>query len=94
MRKKHRSLKRTIIPDAKFNSRAMQKFINMTMVMGKKSISERIVYGALDQAGKKLNIPNSLDIFQKALENVRPHVEVKSRRFGGATYQGPIEVRQ
>jgi small subunit ribosomal protein S7 len=86
-------IKRTGALDAKFSSRPLQKFINMTMVAGKKSISERIVYGALDIAGKKLNVPNGIDIFTKAVENARPHVEVKSRRVGGATYQVPVEVR-
>ncbi len=94
MRKRHPPLKRIITPDARFNSRSIQKFINMVMEKGKKSTSERIVYGALDHAGSKLNVNNPLDIFQKALENARPHVEVKSRRVGGATYQVPIEVRQ
>jgi len=84
--------KRTILPDPKFNNQILAKFINMVMRSGKKSVAERIVYGALDEIGKKSG-GNSLDVFNKALENVRPVVEVKSRRVGGATYQIPIEVR-
>ena len=86
-------VKRVGANDAKFGSRPLQKFINMTMVEGKKSLAEKIVYDALDIAGKKLSIPNGIDIFTKAIENARPHVEVKSRRVGGATYQVPVEVR-
>ena len=93
MRKKRRSRKE-LSPDSRFGSRQVQKFINMLMVTGKKSLSERIFYSALDQAGEKLKVTNSLELFQKAIENARPHVEVKSRRVGGATYQVPIEVRQ
>ncbi|MCM8811925.1 MAG: 30S ribosomal protein S7 [Candidatus Omnitrophica bacterium] len=93
MRKKQ-SGKRQSLPDAKYNSRAVQKFINMTMMRGKKSIAERIVYDALDMAAEKLKVENRLEVFQKALENARPHVEVKARRVGGATYQVPVEVRQ
>ena len=92
--RRRRQVKRITSPDARFSSRSVQKFINMVMVGGKKSIAEKIVYGALDAAGKKLNVPEPLNVFQKAVENARPHVEVKSRRVGGATYQVPIEVRQ
>ena len=93
MRKKRRS-KKTLLPDARFGSRQVQKFINMLMIGGKKSQAERILYSSLDQATEKLKVNNGLDLFQKAIENARPHVEVKSRRVGGATYQVPIEVRQ
>ncbi len=86
--------KRQGASDAKFGSRPLQKFINMTMVAGKKSLAEKIVYEAITIASTKLNIANGLDIFVKAIENARPHVEVKSRRVGGATYQVPVEVRQ
>ena len=82
------------MPDSRFESRVLQKFINMLMLQGKKSVSEKIVYGALDLASKKLNVANSLELFQKAVENARPLVEVKARRVGGATYQVPVEVRQ
>jgi small subunit ribosomal protein S7 len=66
----------------------------MVMKEGKKELAEKIVYGALDLASQRLKVANPLDLFQKAVENARPHVEVKSRRVGGATYQVPIEVRQ
>ncbi len=86
--------KRTTVPDPKFGSRPLQKFINMLMLAGKKSTAERIVYGALETGSKKLNVANPLDLFVKAVENSRPLVEVKARRVGGATYQVPVEVRQ
>ena len=86
--------KRVVLPDARFGSRLVQRFINMVMICGKKSKAEKIVYSAFDIAGQKLNVQEPLNIFQKAVENARPLVEVKSRRVGGATYQVPIEVRQ
>ena len=84
--------KREILPDPKYGNRTLAKFVNILMKNGKKSIAEKIVYGALDQVGKKSG-GESLEIFTKALENIRPVVEVKSRRVGGATYQVPVEVR-
>ncbi len=84
--------KRGILPDPKYGDQVLAKFINMVMRSGKKSIAEKIVYSALDEMTKKSN-ENSLDAFNKALANVRPVVEVKSRRVGGATYQIPVEVR-
>lgn len=84
--------KREILPDPKFGNTTLAKFMNMVMVKGKKSVAERIVYGALEIVEKKVN-SNPLDAFEKALENVAPMVEVKSRRVGGATYQVPVEVR-
>ena len=84
--------KREILPDPKFGDMTLAKFINVVMRSGKKSVAEKIVYGALDQIGEKSK-SNSLEVFNKALENVRPIVEVKSRRVGGATYQIPVEVR-
>jgi small subunit ribosomal protein S7 len=81
-----------VLPDPKYGDQTLAKFINVMMVDGKKSIAERIIYGALDviaQRGKG----DSLETFNEALENVRPLVEVKSRRVGGATYQVPVEVR-
>lgn len=81
-----------ILPDPKFGSDTLAKFINMVMFSGKKSAAERIVYGALDQiAAKGKGEPTQ--VLESALENVRPMVEVKSRRVGGATYQVPVEVR-
>ncbi|MDO8729617.1 MAG: 30S ribosomal protein S7 [Candidatus Omnitrophota bacterium] len=86
--------KRVTPPDPRFGSKLVHRFVNMVMVSGKKSIAERIVYGAMDQACQKVSAPDPLAMFQKAVENARPLVEVKSRRVGGATYQVPIEVRQ
>ncbi len=84
--------RRESLPDPKFGSETIAKFINMIMVDGKKSVAERIMYGALDQVtGKKGGEPT--EILDQAMENVRPIVEVKSRRVGGATYQVPVEVR-
>ena len=84
--------KREILPDPKFGSQVLAKFINMIMVDGKKSVAERIMYGALDIAQQKKGA-EPMDLLEAALENVRPMVEVKSRRVGGATYQVPVEVR-
>jgi small subunit ribosomal protein S7 len=83
---------RKILPDPKFGSEVLAKFVNVVMVDGKKSISEKIVYGALEVAANKSG-KEALDIFEVALENIRPSVEVKSRRVGGSTYQVPVEVR-
>ena len=84
--------KREIIPDPKFGSARLAKFINHVMESGKKAVSERIVYGALDIVAEKSK-EEPIEIFEKALENIQPMVEVKSRRVGGATYQVPVEVR-
>ncbi|WP_343189413.1 30S ribosomal protein S7 [Buchnera aphidicola] len=83
---------RKILPDPKFSSDLLAKFINILMVHGKKSISEFIIYSALNFLSKKLK-KKELEVFELALENVRPVVEVKSRRVGGSTYQVPVEVR-
>jgi small subunit ribosomal protein S7 len=85
---------RKILPDPKFNSKIIAKFINMVMLRGKKSVAENIVYGALDRIKEQLNEPDVIKVFNKALDNARPRLEVKPRRVGGATYQVPIEVRQ
>lgn len=92
MARRRVAAKREILPDPKYKSQQLAKFINMLMVDGKKSVAEKIVYGALDQVAEK-NGGDALEVFAKALDNVRPHVEVKSRRVGGATYQVPVEVR-
>ena len=84
--------KREILPDPKFGSQLLAKFMNHVMVDGKKSVAERIVYGALDTVAERKN-GEPLELFEKALDNIRPMVEVKSRRVGGATYQVPVEVR-
>jgi len=84
--------KRTILADPKFGDQTLTKFINVIMLDGKKSTAERIVYGALDQVAARTK-EDPIEVFTRALENVRPVVEVKSRRVGGATYQVPVEVR-
>lgn len=84
--------KRVILPDPKFGNEMLAKFINTVMRDGKKSVAERILYGALSQITEKKG-GGGLDVLTKALDNVRPMVEVKSRRVGGATYQVPVEVR-
>ncbi|BBB31357.1 MULTISPECIES: 30S ribosomal protein S7 [Neptunomonas] len=84
--------KREILPDPKFGNITLAKFINHVMVSGKKSVAERIVYGALDKIQERSN-NDPLDMFVKALDAIQPAVEVKSRRVGGATYQVPCEVR-
>ena len=82
---------RSVLPDPKHSSQMIARFINMVMVSGKKSVAEKIVYGAMDVIAQKN--PDSLAVVEKALGNVAPAVEVKSRRVGGATYQVPVEVR-
>lgn len=84
--------KRIVIPDPKYGSEMLAKFINVVMSSGKKSVAEKIIYGALGQVETKSK-GEPMEVLSKALENVRPMVEVKSRRVGGATYQVPVEVR-
>lgn len=84
--------KRIILPDPLYNSLKIAKFINKLMLQGKKSLAERIFYGSLDIIHKKTN-KDSIDVFDQALENVMPIIEVRPRRVGGATYQVPVEVR-
>ncbi len=84
--------KRIILPDPKYGSQELAKFMNVIMLSGKKAVAERILYGAFDQISKKTG-KDPLDVFTQALGNVRPLVEVKSRRVGGANYQVPVEVR-
>ncbi len=84
--------RRDILSDPKYGSELLAKFINMVMVDGKKAVAEKILYGALDQVTSKRK-SDALEVLHQALENVRPLVEVKSRRVGGATYQVPVEVR-
>jgi len=92
MARRKEAPKRDVTPDPKFGSESLAKFINVLMRSGKKSTAEKIVYGALDViAGRSKKDP--LEVFNAALDNVRPMVEVKSRRVGGATYQVPVEVR-
>ena len=84
--------KRIVLPDPKYSSQDVAKFINVLMTRGKKSIAEQIVYRALDQIKKRTN-KEPLEVFNQAINNVKPMVEVKSRRVGGANYQVPVEVR-
>jgi small subunit ribosomal protein S7 len=84
--------KREILPDPKFGNVEVSKFMNAIMISGKKSVAERIVYGAFDQITKKSG-KDPLEVFSSAMNNVRPIVEVKSRRVGGANYQVPVEIR-
>lgn len=84
---------REILPDPKFGSKTIAKFINHVMVDGKKSVAEKIVYGALQAVKEKRKLEDPVAFFEEVLENVRPTVEVKARRVGGATYQVPMEVR-
>ena len=84
--------KREILPDPKFGSQQLAKFINHVMVHGKKSVAEKIVYGALDRVQERTG-NDPLEVFANSLEAIQPMVEVKSRRVGGATYQVPVEVR-
>ena len=83
---------RTVLSDPKFGDSTLAKFMNILMLDGKKSVAERMVYGALDTVANRTK-EDPIEIFNRALENVRPAVEVKSRRVGGATYQVPVEVR-
>ena len=84
--------KRQVLPDPKYGSQDVAKFINVLMTRGKKSVAEHILYGALEQIGKKSG-KDPLEVFNGAVNNVKPVVEVKSRRVGGANYQVPVEVR-
>jgi small subunit ribosomal protein S7 len=95
MSRRTQAPKRAILPDPKYGSDLLAKFMNMIMNDGKKSVAERIIYGALDRITEKKTDADreALEILEQALENVKPAVEVKSRRVGGATYQVPIEVR-
>ncbi|KMY65587.1 30S ribosomal protein S7 [Desulfocarbo indianensis] len=84
--------KREVIPDAKFKSRLLAKFVNKLMYDGKKSTAEKALYGAMDSIRERTG-EDPLRVFEKALDNVRPAIEVKSRRVGGSTYQVPVEIR-
>jgi len=92
MSRRHRAEKREIIPDPKFGDFVLSKFMNSLMLHGKKSTAESIVYGAFDRIQEKTS-QDPLQVFHEALDNVKPSVEVRSRRVGGATYQVPVEVR-
>ena len=91
--RRRRAQKREILPDPKFGNKTISKFVNMIMSRGKKSTAEKIVYSALDKACQKSSEKDPMKLFQKAIDNVRPLLELKPRRVGGATYQVPIEVK-
>ena len=92
MSRRKSAVKRTILPDARYDSQTVSKFINVLMYQGKKSTAERIFYAAMDLVENRTSQPG-VNIFKQALTNLKPVVEVKSRRVGGATYQVPMEVR-
>jgi small subunit ribosomal protein S7 len=92
MSRRHRAERREILPDAKFGDRVLSKFMNSLMVHGKKSAAESIIYGAFDRIEARAK-QDPLQLFHEALDNVKPAMEVRSRRVGGATYQVPVEVR-
>lgn len=92
-RKTTKSLVRDIQPDRRYNSVHVQRLINRVMLNGKKQVAERLVYGGMEDAAKKLKVDNPLDVFEQAMKNIQPHMETRSRRVGGANYQIPFEVR-
>src|SRR5579871_1609824 len=92
-RKKTKSLVREVQPDRIYNSVAVQKLINRVMLDGKKQIAERHVYNGMQKAADKLKVQNPLEVFEKAVKNIQPHMETRSRRVGGANYQIPFEVK-
>lgn len=92
-RKKTKSLIRPIQPDRLYNSVMVQRLINRVMLDGKKQLAERLVYNGMQEAADKLKVQNPLDVFEQAMGNIRPHMETRSRRVGGANYQIPFEVK-
>jgi len=92
MSRRHAAEKREVLPDAKYGDRVLTKFMNNLMIDGKKSVAERIVYNALERVEGRLK-RSPVECFHEALDNVKPSLEVRSRRVGGATYQVPVEVR-
>lgn len=92
-RKKTVSLVRDIPGDRVYNSTAVQRVINRVMLNGKKQVAERLVYGGMEKAAKKLKVDNPLEVFEQAYKNIQPHMETRSRRVGGANYQIPFEVK-
>lgn len=92
MSRRRRAVKRTVSPDPRYNSTLVTGLVNMIMRKGKKSVAQRIVYGAFERVSEKLEKGDPVDLLLGALENARPKIEVKSRRVGGATYQVPVEI--
>jgi small subunit ribosomal protein S7 len=91
--RRRRAERREVIPDPKFNNKTISRFVNMLMIDGKKWNAERIVYGSLDLVAQKTQKSDAMEVSTKAIDNVRPLLELKSRRVGGATYQIPVEVK-
>ena len=91
--RRRRAIKREVNPDPKFNSKLVSRFMNIVMIDGKKWNAEKILYGALDVVAQKTQKADPIEVLTKAIDNVRPLLELKSRRVGGATYQIPIEVK-
>jgi small subunit ribosomal protein S7 len=92
MSRRRQAVKRPVVKDAKFNSALVSRLVNTVMECGKKTVAQRIVYGAFDEIAEKNPATNPLDILQRAVDNAKPRLEVKARRVGGATYQVPLEV--
>jgi small subunit ribosomal protein S7 len=92
MSRRRRAVKRPLVPDPKYYSTLVTRLVNMVMIRGKRSVAQRLVYGALDQIAEKHKASDPLEILQRAVDNVKPRLEVKARRVGGATYQVPMEV--
>ncbi len=92
MSRRRQAVKRSVVPDAHYDSVLVAKLTNVVMVKGKKTVAEKVVYGAFDVLAKQKPSPNPLEILQRAVDNVKPRLEVKPRRVGGATYQVPMEV--
>jgi small subunit ribosomal protein S7 len=92
MSRRRQATKRPVVADAKFRSTLVSRLVNVVMQRGEKSVAQRIVYGALDQIARKNQASDPLEILQRAVDNVKPRLEVKARRVGGATYQVPLEV--
>jgi len=95
MSRRSQAPRRAVLPDPKYGNHMLAKFINMVMLSGKKSVAEKIVYGALDRISERSgqDAERAVELLSQALDNIKPSVEVKSRRVGGATYQVPVEVR-
>ncbi len=91
--RRRRAIRREVLPDPKFNNKTVSRFVNMLMLQGKKWNAEKIVYGSLDIVTQKTQKTDAIEVLTKAIDNVRPLLELKSRRVGGATYQIPVEVK-
>src|SRR6267154_895474 len=92
MSRRRQANKRPVVKDAKFNSTLVSRLVNTVMECGKKTVAQRIVYGAFEQIAEKNPATNPMDVLQRAVDNAKPRLEVKPRRVGGATYQVPVEV--